>query len=438
MRRVFERLGGTYLKLGQLLSLQADLLPRAYCFALYDLLDSVPPVALEDIENTFRQALGRGTSEVFDRFDESPLASASIAQVHRATLDSRELIVKVRRPEARRHFESDLRLLRLGCRVIRGLHLRPLYWVTRIVGELILWTREEIDFRNEARYQSALAHLTAERSSERVPAVLTELTSECVLVCEFLSGPTILQVLRSTAGIGDPIEPEVLERLGFDAEAVARNLIDNFVGDALQLGIFHADLHPANLLILENNVIGYVDFGITGALSKYTRRHLVSLLLSLLEADAEGLSHHFIRISSLEPGADPHGFLTRIRESIPSWFDLDNDAVRPRLAFTTIMMEMFRVARRHGVLPSADGARYLRSVISLEGLIRQFAPDFVVAEYLESSCRETLELEVLEERLDIERLADWTVAATRLVRKSPALLSRLAERLWEPDRTTPN
>ena len=177
LRMLLEEVGGSFLKFGQVLSLQPDILPRAYCDALFDLLDRVPSFPFRDVERTFVEDLGRRPSEVFDIFDAQPIASASIGQVHVASLDGRRLAVKVRRPTVVRDFESDLALMRALSRIIRGLRLRRFDWLAKASEEFIAWTREELDYRFEARHMEALGHNARDSRSEVVPKLHRELTT---------------------------------------------------------------------------------------------------------------------------------------------------------------------------------------------------------------------------------------------------------------------
>jgi len=439
LRRHLEALGGAYIKFGQLLSLQADILSRPWRDALFDLLDRVPPFPFDEVERTFREDFGVAPLEAFDAIDREPVASASIAQVHAAWLGGRKLAVKVRRPDAPARYEADLRFLARVRAAILALRLRRLRWVARLIDELALWTREELDFEQEARYQRALAHHARSSSTERVPAVVDRLTGPRVLTAEFLEGPTMLRYIRGLDGLAPPLDAAELAHLGFEPHAFARNVVDNFVGDAFEHGLFHADLHPANLVLQPGNVVGYVDFGITGALSRFTRRNIVAMILALLHADAESLAHHFEEVSTREPDADSARFRRELDAAVERWFEpaANGDGQRRlRTSFTRLMIDMLRVSRQTGLIPTADSVRYMRSVISTEGLIRRFAPDFDIARHLERTCAGFLEDEVIRQWMTVERLADWSVTMASLVRRSPGILVRLANRLADAERET--
>ena len=194
---LLQSLGGTFIKFGQVLALQPDILPRRYCDALFDLMDRVPSFDFRDVEKIFREEFGKAPEELFDSFEETPIASASIGQVHVAWLDGRKLAVKIQRPRARRDFGGDMQLMNRIVTWIRRLGLDRLEWLAMALDEFLSWTGEELDFRSEARFMNQLAINSRDREFERVPEVEWQLTTARVLTAEFLEGCTLLQYLRS-------------------------------------------------------------------------------------------------------------------------------------------------------------------------------------------------------------------------------------------------
>src|SRR5262245_50904024 len=177
LRAVIEDLGGTFIKFGQMLALQPDILSLEYCNALYNLLDRVTRFEYAEVERIFREELGRAPDETFDSFDRRPLATASIGQVHVAWLNGRKLAVKVQRPSVEQDFAGDIRLMATMLALIKRLRLRPLYWMLEPMGEFVAWTREELDYRCEARYLDRMRRNARDSAYERVPEVLLEYTT---------------------------------------------------------------------------------------------------------------------------------------------------------------------------------------------------------------------------------------------------------------------
>jgi ubiquinone biosynthesis protein len=430
---LLEEVGGSFLKFGQVLSLQPDILPRAYCDALFDLLDRVPSFPYRDVERTFVEDLGRRPSEIFDSFETQPIASASIGQVHVASLDGQRLAVKVRRPTVERDFETDLTVMRAVARTIRGLRLRRLDWLAKASEEFIGWTREELDYRVEARHMEALGHNTRDCSSEVVPKLYRELTTSRILVTEFLEGITVLDYIRSLEA-GSNAHDDQLDRIGFDPEEFARNIIRNFVIDAFTDGLFHADLHPANLIIQPDSAVGYVDFGITGSLSRYARSSLVSLTLSLTRADSDQMMVHFLRLSPTDDDSDVPAFRRGLEDALDRWYDRDRDEPEMLENYTRVMLDFLRLSRETSVWPTPDVIRYIRSVITADGLVTRFAPRLDVARFLQSVCEDTLERELWRELLSVEQLAYATAEGARIATTLPATALTLLRRNRESDR----
>ena len=427
VRLVFENVGGTYLKFGQVLSLQPDVLSPAVCEALFDLLDRVPPFPYSDVERMFHEDLGGGPTEVFDEFEARPLASASIGQVHVARLGERKLAVKVRRPNIENVFAADLRLMRGVAWIIRTFRMTKWSWLVRAIREFDAWTFEELDYRYEGRYMAALGRNAADDPREVVPGLVPELSTSRILVADFLEGPTVLDLIRATRDGKEP--DEAIAVPNFDPTEFGRNIVTNFVSDAFRNGLFHADLHPANLIVLPDNVIGYVDFGITGSFSRYSRRNMVALTLAMTRADVDAMVVFFQRISTLDPDADLDAFRRGLRDLVECWFEPNGEGRRLKATFTTVMTDMLHLSRQTGIWPTPDVVRYIRSVITADGLVSRFAPDLDVGAQLERVCEDALASELWRTRLAPENLADWATSGTRLLQDGPVALSTLLEQL---------
>jgi len=425
-RRLLEDLGGAYLKFGQLLALQPDILPARYCDALFDLLDRLPPFPYADVERTFREDHGRSPADIFERFEPSPFAAASIGQVHRALHGGRPVAVKVRRPDVEGVFEADLRLFERVARVIESLRLRRLEWLSRLIEELCIWTREELDYRFEARYMGALAFNARDNPGEAVPEAVPELTTRRILVARYLDGPTVLEYMRfQQAGARDEAMRRRLAALDFDPDVFARNLVKNFVRDAFRHGLFHADLHPANVLVLPGSVVGYVDFGITGALSTHSRRNIVAMVLALIRGDADQMREHYLRLAPVRPWSDVPAYAQGLRRLFDEWFAGGDGERRLRASFTTVMVDLLRLSRHTFLLPSPDAIRYMRSIIMIDGLIGRFAPRFDVRRCLEEVLVQQMETDLVRSWLSPEALLDWGTTGARLLLCAPEALTLL-------------
>lgn len=387
LRAILEQMGGTFLKFGQMLAQQPDVLPVEYCNALFNLLDRVPPFPYAEVEEVFVEELGRTPAELFDAFEPQPIASASIGQVHVADLGGRKLAVKVQRPTAERDFGGDVRLMELAMTLIRRLRLRRFAFLLEPMSDFIEWTSEELDYRCEARFMAALARGSRARPHQRVPEVFAAYTTRRILVMEFFAAVTVLDYLRAVEKNGEATE-QTLQRLargGFDPERFAAHLIDNFFEQAFIRGLFHADPHPANLMILAGNVVGYLDLGITGTLNPYSRRQLAAMTLAYTRGDVEGMCAAFHRVSLADETA-----AKRFREGMlrlsEDWYERAGTGLRLRKSFTAVMLEMLRLSRATDVWGQRDLVKYIRSVVAIDGLLARCVPHLDVSAHLERAC----------------------------------------------------
>jgi ubiquinone biosynthesis protein len=428
LRTALEDLGGSFIKFGQMLALQPDILSLEYCNALFDLLDRITPFDYAEVEQIFLEEIGNTPAEIFDSFERSPIATASIGQVHIAYLDGRKVAVKVQRPSVERDFAGDIRLMAAAIALIKRLRLRALYWMLEPTGEFLRWTHEELDYRYEARYMDRLRRNAQRNPHERIPEVFWPYTTRRTLVCEFFEGDTMLTYLRALES-GDERVADHERVIGFEPDQTARNIIDNFLGDVFQHGMFHADLHPANLMILPGNAVGYIDFGITGTISRYSRRNLVALTLAYTRGDLEGMCEAFFRISVFDSDTSAARFREGLKVFAETWYETAGRERRLRKNFTLVMLDMLRLSRRTGVWPERDVVKYIRSAIAIDGLITRFAPSFDLGQHLQAVCDRHLRWNARREMFTYDSILGWAISGERIVRDGPLRAAGFAERI---------
>jgi ubiquinone biosynthesis protein len=415
LRMLFEALGGTFLKFGQMLALQPDILSLEYCNSLLNLLDRIAPFPYEEVERVFETEIGLKPDEAFEFFDPQPLATASVGQVHVAFKDGRKYAVKIQRPSAQADFAGDMRLMAASLWLIRRLHLRFLTWLIEPISEFLAWTREELDFRTEAAYMRQLRENARANPNERVPQLLEEFVTRRTLVMEFLPGTTVLAYLRAIEHGNVPLLRR-LDAEGFESSKVAERIIDNFLGDVFKYGLFHADLHPANLMILPGNVVGYVDFGITGCISAYSRQNLIALTLAYTSGDLRGMCDAFFHVSAMDSGTSAARFHQGLARDAGEWYEKHGRGVRLRKNFTLVMLDMLRLSRESGVWPERDVIKYIRSAIAIDGLITRFAPAFDLGRHLRRTCDRYLKWHIRRSLLTMNTLIGWTASTVHLTR----------------------
>ena len=286
LRLVFEELGPTFIKLGQLLSTRPDLIPAEYLDELARLQDEVPPFSLAEVHAIFREELGRSPDEVFHYFDAEPLAAASIGQVHRARLDSgAEVVVKVQRPDIENVIAVDLEILaHLAGLMEQYLEEVQGHRPTAIVQEFARSLSREIDFAVELANIQRFARQFERNPAIHVPLVYPELSTQRVLVMEYVLG-----IKASMAG--------QLREQGYDLPLIAERGATLVMEQIFVHGFFHADPHPGNLFILPDNVVCFIDFGQMGRLSRKDREDFTDLVLDLVAGDERTVVEGVLKVT---------------------------------------------------------------------------------------------------------------------------------------------
>jgi ubiquinone biosynthesis protein len=357
MRRAIEALGPTFIKLGQVLASRADLLTPQWTEELGKLHDRVAPVPWEVIRPQLEADLGAPPHEIFSEFDTNPIASASIAQVYRARLESgEEVIVKVRRPGVQKIIEADLRLLSHATRIVESewpemVRYRPQEQMRHISNGL----REELDLLNEARNCETLAALFADRDDIVFPKIYWDWTSERVLVQEFIHG-------------SPPTDMKRLVDAGLDPVVLAQRGTDAFLQMSLIEGVFHADPHPGNLLCMAGNRIGFVDFGIVGRLSQRRRNQLLILIGAMLKEDADGLMAVLLDWTG---GSNPD--LTKLEAASQAFVTRHNGV---SLNLGLVLTDFMTMARENDLAMPTDLAILFKGLVTADGVMRQLDPNF--------------------------------------------------------------
>jgi predicted unusual protein kinase regulating ubiquinone biosynthesis (AarF/ABC1/UbiB family) len=375
LRRALEELGGTWVKLGQTLALRFDLLPPAYCYELFGLFNQVVPFPYPDVRRIIRSELGSDVEDVFASFDPDPFGAASIGQVHDATLKSGDRVaVKVQRPGIEQLIATDISLM---YRISGLVDLTRVFGGTRtrdVIDELARWTREELDYTVEARNSLLMRANTRDPTTEYNPDVHLEYTTRRVLAAERIDGILLADVITD---LRDDRQATVrrLTDAGYDLDTAASNIVWNFLGQAYAVGVFHGDLHPANLLLLPGNRIGYVDFGIIGRLPESVRQSLVSYAKNLFFGDVDAAISEFLRwvkpaqTTSIAAAADEMVELTR-----RFLFDLEHTTSPKREVMARYQVDLLAATRTHRMAIDPVIVLYMKVVFTIESITSELSP----------------------------------------------------------------
>jgi ubiquinone biosynthesis protein len=438
LRVMLEDISGSFLKFGQILSLQVDALPREYCDALLNLLDRVPPFPREQVLEIFLRDLSKAPEDIFLEFNYTPIAAASIGQVHTATSkDSTRLAVKVQRPGIEEIFRRDAVLLQIFVRIVFLFRIKSLYFMRDPVREFNDWLLDELDYRREASYAEVLGRNAKDTPNETVPRIHWDLTTSRILTMDFLAGYSVMQYLRLRDS-GDSVRLAELDELGFNPSTFVSNVINNFLSDAYRFGVFHADLHPANLLILKDNVVGYVDFGIVGSMTPEARRKQIQLNLAYVRGKTDEIYDAFLNVCSFSKGADLPGFRRELERRSRLWYREPAIGGVPHFSrsLTVAMIDLLSLCRNYGVLVDREIIKYIRSLFLVDGLVSRIAPGLDLAPQIRKVCEDFMAREAQRKMLSraalLTMLADlsgWLMAGPARMLHALEILERRQVRI---------
>ncbi|HEX7333655.1 MAG TPA: AarF/ABC1/UbiB kinase family protein [Pyrinomonadaceae bacterium] len=367
LRLALEELGTTFIKLGQILSTRADLLPPEYLAELTKLQDSATPVAFEDIHQAVIAELGRPIEHIFAQFDPVPLAAASIGQAHAATLwDGTEVVVKVRRPGVVEQVNEDLEILReLAATASRHWSFADRYDLTGLVEEFSQTLRAELDYIREGHNAELFAANFAADSHIHVPRVFWDVTTARVLTLERIHGIKINDL-------------KALDEQGTDRRWLADYATKVVMKMVCEDGFFHADPHPGNFFIEPNGTIGLIDFGMVGVLDQQTQELLAELLIGINHRDADRLVDVFLDLGVTRKRIDRALVRRDIERLLSTYWGLPLG----ELKVTALLNDVYSIMRAHHMHLPSNLALLLKTVIMIEGLGVNLDPDFHLTDAL--------------------------------------------------------
>lgn len=357
LRLAFEQLGPSFVKIGQILSTRDDLLPEAYITELSKLQNNVLPLETDVVMSAIQAELTQPIADVFEEIKSEPLASGSVAQTHLATLKSgQQVVLKIQRPHLAEIVQEDLNLLiKLSRRIPK--HFIPMVDLTEVLLQLKASLLYEIDFRHEAQAMIRFKETNRSVRCVGVPKVYNSYTTERLIVEEYIEGIPINHY-------------DQLLLAGYDLEDIGRKLMLSFIKQVFKDCYFHGDPHPGNLII-SNNKIYFIDFGIMGQLEEGMRSALNDILYGFTAQDVDGMTRAVLAMTDFDTSLNKVELSHDIERMLAKYGNLDLG----KLSITDLLEDLVSIFVRNRLKASAQITILEKAALQVEGIFQTLAPD---------------------------------------------------------------
>ncbi len=384
LRMVFEELGTTFIKLGQVMALRSDLLPEAYTDEFQKLQDDVPSVPFSEIKAFLEHEYKKPLSEVFLEFEEKPLAAASIAQVHGAKLMTGEPVaVKIQRPGIDKIIQNDVSILRgLAYLLERYVPEVAPFNPQGMVDEFFKTILYELDFRVEANNIKKIKNNLKDIKKVEIPLVYAEYSTAHVLVLQRFEG---VRFSDREAIIKKGINPMEIIETGCDA----------FFHMVMKDGIFHGDLHPGNLFVLDDGKIGIIDFGIVGRLSKRVQNSIITMFVAIMDEDYESLASEYLMLCPSTHEVDINQLQKDLMDTISPYVGMSLGEVNVGV----ILLRSTSIAARHSLVVPKELMLLFKALVTMDGLGKKLDPTFDILQLGNRLAKQVLSTRYSKDRL---------------------------------------
>lgn len=430
LRRVLEELGPSFVKLGQIVSTRADVLPEDVITELRKLQDAVRPVPLAEIKQQIERSLGATVEELFEEFDAEPLAAASVAQVHRAILRTeagpRDVAVKVQRPRITETIASDLDILHSFAALLeRTIPESRTYSPVGLVRQFDRAITNELDFTTEADNAARFSRNFGDQAYVRFPKVYGQASSKHVITLEYLEGCKISEAIE----------------LGYSGKRLARIAVKLIIKQIFEDGFFHADPHPGNVLILgtpEEPIYALIDLGMVGRLSPRMRDQTVDLMVAAIRRDYDAIADAMLALATPTRKIDHRAY----RSEVALLADRYLGKQLQDIEMSALVRDLVQTASKYGLEVPPDFLLVGKALMTVEGIGKEIAPDLDILEEASPHFFDILKQRYSPERLGAEllrRVERWSGMTGALPDQLQELLEdlrlgRLAIHARDPDR----
>ncbi len=388
LRKVLEELGPTFVKLGQLLSTRSDLIPTEYIDEFEKLQDKVPAMDFSDVVEQLNNSLPDGYKQYFSELDPTPLASASIGQVHKAILKSgQEVVVKVQRPRIKSIIETDIEImLTLAQLMKKRIFADSFFDPVEVVNEFSEIIIEELDYRIEAKNYRRFKKNFAKEKKVKIAKIYNDLTTKEVLTMEYIKGVGLKQI------------DEQKRR-----KSLARTISDSFLKQILIDGFFHGDPHPGNILITNNYKLALIDFGVVGQLNRDDKEIIASLFISVIKKDVDKIVEALLELGMVTEEIDLNSF----KRDFYKLLDRYHGVALEEIEIGVIMNKILELAYSYKLKLPMEFILLGKSMVTIEGIVEELDPEFNFVKATKPFIKE-----ILKQKYNPKRIANDFFAET--------------------------
>lgn len=373
LRLILQELGPTYIKLGQIMSLHSDILPKEYCEELMKLCSDVEPMPFEQVEEVLYESFGCKWNEIFSRIDKKPLGAASIAQVHYAVLkNGDEVVVKVQRKGIHDIMSRDITMLHKAVRLVPPVPIKGIVDFDMVLDEMWAVAQEEMNFLTEASNMEEFARNNKDIVFAATPCLYREYTTSCVLVMEYIDGYRI-------------DDKENLQKDGYDLNEIGSKLVDNYIKQVIEDGFFHADPHPGNVHIRDGKIV-WMDMGMMGRLSERDKKEIGKAVTGIALNDIGMIQDAVLAVGDFRGEPDT----ARIYKDIRMLIDKYGNQEMGQIDVAVFMQELMEIMKTNKIALPHGFTMLARGLTQMEGVLADIAPSINMVEIAAARLKEQM------------------------------------------------
>lgn len=358
LRLILEDLGPTYIKLGQIMSLRSDILPKRYCDELMKLCSDVPPMPFSQVIEVLEESMGCPWQEEFQHIEQKPLGAASIAQVHRATLKTgEEVVIKVQRKGIYETMARDIGLMHKAVRLMPPVSIKGMVDLNMVLSELWTVTQEEMNFLTEAANMAEFAKKNKDVAFVKVPILYREYISPHILVMEYIDGFAVNDKADLLAN-------------GYDLNEIGTKYVDNFIKQVMEDGFFHADPHPGNVRIQDGKIV-WIDMGMMGRLTEHDRQLIAEAIEGVAMNNIGKIQDAVLALGEFKGKPDS----SKLYEDIRGLMEKYGTADMGNIDVAEVMVDLMEVMKENKIMMPHGLTMLARGLTHVEGVLAEICPD---------------------------------------------------------------